>query len=126
MNFSRSSIWLHSFQGTFALLAKAPLCNPCLRNELSPISQEGHATARQGSVLVLQSPPNYDPLIRVLFEQSYNRVLTAAVTGNWRSQHRLVTTDFQQPAQPLMGQNSAMIWCTNALSATDGHAQSRP
>jgi hypothetical protein len=21
---------------------KAPLCNPCLRNELSPLSQEGH------------------------------------------------------------------------------------
>ena len=29
-------------QGTFALLAKGPVCNPCLRNELSPISQEGH------------------------------------------------------------------------------------
>src|SRR3984893_18137927 len=42
MNSSRSSIWLHSFQGTFALLAKGPVCNPCLRNELSPISQEGH------------------------------------------------------------------------------------
>src|SRR5580704_18508030 len=42
MNLSRSSIWLHSFQGTFALLAKGPVCNPCLRNELSPISQEGH------------------------------------------------------------------------------------
>jgi hypothetical protein len=41
MNLSRSSIWLHSFQGTFALLAKGPVCNPCLRNELSPISQEG-------------------------------------------------------------------------------------
>ena len=31
MNFSLSSIWLHSFQGTFALLAKGPLCNPCLQ-----------------------------------------------------------------------------------------------
>ena len=26
-----SSIWLHSFQGTFAFLAKGPLCNPCLQ-----------------------------------------------------------------------------------------------
>jgi len=43
---SRSSIWLHSFQGTFALLAKGPVCNPCLRNELSPISQEGHSSNR--------------------------------------------------------------------------------
>src|ERR1700694_5066214 len=34
--------YLHSFQGTFALLAKGPVCNPCLQNELSPISQEGH------------------------------------------------------------------------------------
>src|SRR3984893_7908962 len=46
MNLSRSSIWLHSFQGTFALLAKGPVCNPCLRNELSPISQEGHSSNR--------------------------------------------------------------------------------
>jgi hypothetical protein len=34
-------MWLHSFQGTFALPQKARLCNPCLRNELSPFSQEG-------------------------------------------------------------------------------------
>jgi hypothetical protein len=27
MNFSRSSAWLHSFQGTFAFLAKGPVCN---------------------------------------------------------------------------------------------------
>src|SRR6202521_3321189 len=46
MNLSGSSIWLHSFQGTFALLAKGPVCNPCLRNELSPISQEGHHSLR--------------------------------------------------------------------------------
>src|SRR6516162_473937 len=42
MNLSRSSIGLHSFQGIFALPQKAQLCNPCLRNELSPLSQEGH------------------------------------------------------------------------------------
>src|SRR5215475_10259488 len=41
MNLSRSSMWLHSFQGIFALPQKARLCNPCLRNELSPFSQEG-------------------------------------------------------------------------------------
>src|SRR5262249_18557625 len=28
--------------GHFALPQKARLCNPCLRNELSPFSQEGH------------------------------------------------------------------------------------
>src|ERR1700720_1080748 len=49
MNLSRSSIWLHSFQGTFALLAKGPVCNPCLRNELSPISQEGQRRQRTTS-----------------------------------------------------------------------------
>jgi hypothetical protein len=38
----RSSIGLHSFQGIFALPQKARLCNPCARNELSPLSQEGH------------------------------------------------------------------------------------
>ena len=43
MTFSRSSIRLHSFQGTFALLAKGRVCNPCLRNELLPISQEGQS-----------------------------------------------------------------------------------
>src|SRR6516164_9825598 len=42
MNFSRSSIWLHSFQGILRSPQKAQLCNPCLRNELSPLSQEGH------------------------------------------------------------------------------------
>src|ERR1700732_3198658 len=50
MNFSRSSIGLHSFQGTFALLAKSPMCNPCARNELSPISQEGHLSLCRTSV----------------------------------------------------------------------------
>src|SRR6267143_1118804 len=44
MNLSRSSIGLHSFQGTFALLAKGRVCNPCLRNELLPISQEGQGS----------------------------------------------------------------------------------
>src|SRR5713226_2161594 len=42
MNLSRSSMRLHSFQGIFALPQKAQLCNPCLRNEVSPFSQEGH------------------------------------------------------------------------------------
>src|SRR5437868_10171926 len=42
MNFSRSSIWLHSCQGILLSSQKAQLCNPCLRNELSPLSQEGH------------------------------------------------------------------------------------
>jgi hypothetical protein len=41
MNLRRSSIGLHSFQGIFALPQKARLCNPCVRNELSPLSQEG-------------------------------------------------------------------------------------
>jgi len=45
MNLSRSSIGLHSFQGIFALPQKAQLCNPCARNELSPLSQEGHLFA---------------------------------------------------------------------------------
>jgi len=44
MNFSRSSMGLHAFQGILRSLQKAPLCNPCLRNELSPLSQEGHFT----------------------------------------------------------------------------------
>src|SRR6516164_9830835 len=43
MNLRRSSMRLHSFQGTFALPQKAQLCNPCARNELSPLSQEGQA-----------------------------------------------------------------------------------
>src|SRR4051794_28000411 len=46
MNLRRSSMWLPSFQGTFALPQKAQLCNPCLRNELSPFSQEGHCLQR--------------------------------------------------------------------------------
>src|SRR6516164_5215520 len=41
MNFSRSSIGLHTFQGILRSPQKAQLCNPCLRNELSPLSQEG-------------------------------------------------------------------------------------
>jgi hypothetical protein len=49
MNLTRSSIWLHSFQGTFALPQKAQLCNPYLRNELSPFSQEGHQRCMVGN-----------------------------------------------------------------------------
>jgi hypothetical protein len=30
---------------------KAQLCNPCLRNELSPLSQEGHASPQQTFIL---------------------------------------------------------------------------
>jgi integrase len=41
MNFSRSSMGLHAFQGILRSPQKAPLCNPCPRNELSPLSQEG-------------------------------------------------------------------------------------
>src|ERR1700751_4683009 len=40
-NLSRSSIGLHSFQGILLSPQKAQLCNPCARNELSPLSQEG-------------------------------------------------------------------------------------
>src|SRR5207253_6061689 len=55
MNLSRSSIGLHSFQGIFALPQKALLCNPCLRNELSPFSQEGHQM--RGRLM----PPSFVP-----------------------------------------------------------------
>jgi hypothetical protein len=41
MNFNRSSMGLHTFQGILRSPQKAQLCNPCLRNELSPVSQEG-------------------------------------------------------------------------------------
>jgi len=41
MNFSRSSMGLHTFQGILHSPQKAQLCNPCLRNEMSPLSQEG-------------------------------------------------------------------------------------
>src|SRR5579862_2612126 len=44
MNFSRSSIGLHTFQGILRSPQKAQLCNPCLRNEMSPLSQEGQAS----------------------------------------------------------------------------------
>src|SRR6478672_1856036 len=41
MNFRRSSMGLHTFQGILRSPQKARLCYPCLRNELSPLSQEG-------------------------------------------------------------------------------------
>lgn len=47
MNFSRSSMGLHAFQGILRSPQKAPLCNPCLRNELSPLSKEGHTKPRR-------------------------------------------------------------------------------
>src|SRR5436190_21260206 len=47
MNFTRSSIWLHSCQGILLSSQKALLCIPCLRNELSPFSQEGHMALLQ-------------------------------------------------------------------------------
>src|SRR6266481_6229547 len=48
MNFTRSSIWLHSCQGILLSSQKALLCNPCLRNELSPFSQEGQCPQIKG------------------------------------------------------------------------------
>src|ERR1700741_3283252 len=48
MNFRRSSMGLHTFQDILRSPQKAQLCNPCLRNELSPLSQEGH-TVRAGA-----------------------------------------------------------------------------
>src|SRR5262249_25934750 len=45
-NLRRSSMGLHSFQGILLSRQKARLCNPCLRNELSPLPQEGHARFR--------------------------------------------------------------------------------
>jgi hypothetical protein len=36
---------------------KAQLCNPCLRNEMSPLSQEGHKAAR-----ILSGKPLLDVL----------------------------------------------------------------
>jgi hypothetical protein len=41
MNFSRSSMGLHAFQGILRSRKRPQLCNPCLRNEMSPLSQEG-------------------------------------------------------------------------------------
>src|SRR5947207_14545132 len=41
-NFSRSSMGSHTFQGILRPPQKAPLCYPCLQNELSPFFQEGH------------------------------------------------------------------------------------
>src|ERR1700681_4138415 len=60
MNFSRSSMELHSFQGIFALPQKAPLCNPCLRNELSPFSQEGQDMSVKAPILKAPPMPVYD------------------------------------------------------------------
>src|SRR6476469_5563518 len=39
MNFRLSSMGLHTFQGILRSPQKARLCNPCVRNELSPFSQ---------------------------------------------------------------------------------------
>src|SRR5213596_2739925 len=60
-NLSRSSMRLHSFPGTFALPQKAQLCNPCLRNELSPFSQEGHSLCGviSGCVRTADIPDHY-------------------------------------------------------------------
>src|SRR4051812_42938383 len=44
INFSRSSMGLHAFQGILRSPQKARLCNPCLPYELSPFSQEGQFT----------------------------------------------------------------------------------
>src|ERR1700681_1845964 len=78
MNFSRSSIGLHSFQGTFALLAKSPMCNPCARNELSPISQEGHLMRQPAHEEELEERPgDIEPPIfaapRICLRQSEER-----------------------------------------------------
>src|ERR1700730_14444470 len=55
MNLRRSSMRLHSFQGTFALPQKARLCNPCVRNEVSPLSQEGQYRNGRGNALRARS-----------------------------------------------------------------------
>src|SRR5438045_9507951 len=44
-NFSRSSVGSHTFRGILRPPQKAPLCYPCLQNELSPFFQEGQCPA---------------------------------------------------------------------------------
>src|SRR5579872_6397944 len=46
INFRRSSMGLHAFQGILRSPQKARLCNPCARNELSPLSQKGQRANR--------------------------------------------------------------------------------
>jgi hypothetical protein len=55
MNLRRSSIGLHSCQGILLPPQKAQLCNPCPRNELSPISQEGQRRKQDGSPILTQA-----------------------------------------------------------------------
>src|SRR5437868_13687003 len=74
-NLRRSSIGLHSFQGMFALPQKARLCNPCLRNELSPLSQEGHFTALYARTGKNSSAGSFERVSNL--EENRRRVLIA-------------------------------------------------
>jgi hypothetical protein len=58
MNFTRSSMGLHTFQGILRSPQKARLCNPCVQNELSPLSQEGHQTHQTRGRRGRESPPH--------------------------------------------------------------------
>src|SRR5579859_2570101 len=53
MNFSRSSMGSHTFQGILRSPQKAQLCYPCVRNEVSPFSQEGHGMSEISVLSVL-------------------------------------------------------------------------
>ena len=65
MNLRRSSMRLHSFQGTFALPQKARLCNPCVRNEVGlhratcegPSKRRGTAAFRRYRAAFTIPPP---------------------------------------------------------------------
>src|SRR5579872_2544440 len=71
MIFIRSSIRLHSCQGILLSPQKAQLCNPCPRNELSPISQEGQVSFCKSS----------------FFSDNVHRSLATGFILRWRRAH---------------------------------------
>src|SRR5580704_5989178 len=54
MNLSRSSIWLHSFQGTFALLAKGPVCTHVSGMNCHPSLRKGIVRRRPMASFYIQ------------------------------------------------------------------------
>jgi hypothetical protein len=80
MNFSRSSIWLHSCQGILLSSQKAQLCNPCLRNELSPFSQEGQICQTRFSLVSSSITVTVAPNLTVSPE-SFDTPITSARTS---------------------------------------------
>src|SRR5256885_10759584 len=108
-NFSRSSMGSHTFQGILRPPQKAPLCYPCLQNELSPFFQEGQPTRPQACL-------SLDSKLRLCHRKRSNRGGDDAKTHN----HHWCVCGKVLASQASRAEPSAdLVFCSKMPSARE-------